>query len=88
VAAQLPEGEHRRLSGFPVQRQHLAKGGAGVAEQAEAEHQRGEVVKVNAHEGPYRTARVRAHLSRERQAGQGADRGQGEAAALPPGGGT
>ncbi len=49
-----------------------------VAGQAEAEHQRGEVVKVNAHAGPYRTARVRAHVGRERQAGQRADRRQGE----------
>ena len=78
MAAQLPEGEHRWLSGFLVQRQHLAQSGVAVAGQAEAEHQRGEVVKVNAHAGPDCTAGVRAHLSRERKAGQRADRGHGK----------
>jgi len=78
VAAQLPEGEHRRLSGFLVYRQHLAESGMAVAGQAEAEYQRGEVVKVNARAGPDCTAGVRAHVSREGQAGQRADRGYGQ----------
>jgi PAS domain S-box-containing protein len=84
MAAQLPQGEHRWLPGFPLECQHLAEGGTRVAGQAEAEHERGEVVKVNSYAGPCCTAGVRAHLGRERQAGQRADCGQGERAARAP----
>jgi hypothetical protein len=54
-----------------------------VAGQAEAEHQRGEFVKVHPCGGPDRAAGLRADVGRKRQARQRADRGQCERPGRP-----
>ena len=76
LAAELTEGEHRRLSRLVVGRQRPAQGGARVAGQAETEHQGGQLVEVNSDGGPRGAAGIGGWLRGERQAGQRADRGQ------------
>ena len=70
MTAELTKGEYRRLSRLAARGQCPAQGRAGVAGQAEAERQRGQLVEVNPDGGPRGSAGVGAWIRRKRQAGQ------------------